>query len=318
MTIARGRLALLVAAILLAAAPRAGAEIMNRIVATVDGEPITLVELEQFSERYRQSPAHPDAATLDQRALLDELVLEKLLRKQVEVQGLTATKQQVDDYLESIRSRNNLTEEQLRNAVEARGLDWDQYVEQVKLDIERANLVNREIRARVNVSPEEIERYYEAHRDEYARAPRVHVRLISLLAPPDAPAAERESVRERAAAVRAEAADGANFAKLAEEHSEGPAAAEGGDLGEMSRGEMQPAFDEVAFTLEPGKVSEVIETDTGFHVLKVEKRVGDTHTPLADVSDEIRERLYREAMEDRYDRWFKKDLRERHHVEIML
>jgi peptidyl-prolyl cis-trans isomerase SurA len=316
------RLATLLAvlsALALAAAPQpASAEVVNRIVATVDGDPITLVELESFSARYKSTPTGEKAPALDQRALLDELVVEKLMKKQVEAQGLTATKQQVDDYLESIRSRNNLSEEQLREALELRGLDWDEYMEQVKLDIERANLINKEIRARVNVSPEEIQRYYDAHQAEYARAPRVHVRLISLLVAPDASEADREATKTKAGEIRAEAAGGANFAKLAQEHSQGPAADEGGDLGEMNRGEMQPAFDAAAFSLAEGQVSEVIETDTGYHILRVEEQLGESHTPLEDVSDEIRERLYREAMEDRYDRWFKKDLRERHHVEIML
>jgi peptidyl-prolyl cis-trans isomerase SurA len=292
--------------------------VVDRVVATIDGEPITLIELESFSKRFENNPARAEGEPLGQRQLLDELVMEKILKKQVAAQGLTASDQQVEDYVESIRARNNLSDDQLREAIATRGLDYQTYIEQVRLDIERANLINREIRARVNVSPEEVERYYQAHLSDYEKDPRVRVRLLSLLVPPDASDDGRAVVRGEITAIHAKAAGGSNFAKLAKAYSQGPTAEEGGDLGEMSRGEMQEAFDEAAFSLPEGAVSDVIETDTGYHILKVEEHIGESHVPLAEVQEQIREQLYREAMEDRYDRWFSKDLRERHHIEIFL
>jgi peptidyl-prolyl cis-trans isomerase SurA len=299
-------------------APAVAVEIVNRIVATIDGEPITLIELQGFEERFRNNPGNAAAKDMDERAILDELITEKILKKQVDAQGLTATQDQVDEYLRSIESRNSLSEEQLRQALETRGVTWESYQDQVRADIERANLINKEIRAKVNVSPEEVQRYYEAHLGDYGRPERIHARLISLLVPAGATAAERAAVRAQAEDVQRQAAGGANFAKLAQQYSQGPAAADGGDLGEIARGQMQAAFDDAAFSLAAGHVSDVIETDTGYHVLKVEERLGESHTPLDEVSADIREQLYRQAIEDRYDRWFKKDLRERHHVEILL
>ena len=81
---------------------------------------------------------------------------------------------------------------------------------------------------------------------------------------------------------------------------------------------MQPEFAKAARSLKPGEVSQLITTADGFHILKIEKTSGETHRPLADVSDEIKEKLYKEAMESRYDRWLNQDLRSRHHVEILL
>lgn len=292
--------------------------LVNRVVATLDGEPITMIEFDAFRIRFNENPANEAAGSLDEAALLDQLLMEKIFQKQVEQQGLIASDAQVEDYLESIRSRNQLTEEQLREAVEARGLDYDGYIEQVRTDIERANLVNKEIRSRVNVTPEEVERYYQAHLQDYAHSPRVHVRLISLLVAPAASRIQREVFREKSDEIHAEAVGGANFGKLAKEYSQGPSAEDGGDLGVMERGDMQGAFDEAAFALAEGEVSDVIETDTGYHILKVEEHITDSHVPLEDVQDQIREELYRAAMEERYDRWLTKDLRERHHIEILL
>jgi len=298
------------------------AEIVDRIVATIDGEPVTLVELESFAEqaRRRAGASGEGLPGTDQRALLDELVLERIIKKQIEAQGLAATDQQIDTYIRSIRERNDLTEAQLKQALEQQGLTWEQYREQVRSDIERANLINKEIRSKVNVSPEEVERYYKAHPGEHggASGASVRVRLLSRLVPAGASSDEKAAVRAEAERIHGEAASGKDFAELARQHSQGPAADEGGDLGEIEPSQMQEEFATAAAGLKPGQVSPVVETTTGYHILKVEKRSeGKSSQPSAEATEAIREKLYREAMEERYDRWLKQDLRARHHVEIL-
>ncbi len=302
----------------LAVPAAASSETLNRIVATIDGDPITLIELERYAEAARKRPGGDQVAN-DQRAILDELVLDKIITKQVEVLGLKASEQQIDGYIESIRSRNNLSEEQLLDALKQQGMTWDQYRVQVRADIERANLINREIRNKVNVSPEEIERYYQAHLDEYGGGGgKMHARLISLTVPPDANEADRAAIKAKADEVHALAADGKDFAKLVKEYSQGPAIDEGGDIGEVEPAQMQPEFAKAVTGLKAGQVSPVITTREGFHIIKIDKQTGDSHQPLADVSESIKEKLYKEAMEQRYDRWLNQDLRARHHVEILL
>lgn len=304
-------------AVPLAVAP-ARAETVNRIVATIDGEPVTMFELESYAEQARRRAGAGDPAPADQRAFLDELILERIMKKQIEAEGVQATEQQIDAYIGSIRERNNLTDAQLKEALTQQGLGWEQYRTQVRADIERAALINKEIRNKVNVSPEEIERYYKEHLDEYGRPPRVHVRIISLLMPAGASAEQNAELRARAEAIRKDAAAGKDFQALAKAHSQGPAAADGGDIGEVAPGDMQPEFDQAVAALEAGGVSAVVENADGYHVLKVDKRAGDSHQPIAEVSEAIREKLYRENLEDRYDRWLKQDLRARYHVEILL
>ena len=144
---------------------------------------------------------------------------------------------------------------------------------QVRADIERANLINREIRTKVNVSPEEVERYYKAHLDEYGTSPKVHARLISLLVPADASDAEKAAIRAKAEEVHKLAADGGNFAKLAKEYSQGPAAEEGGDIGEIEPDRDAARVREGGDGLKPGQVSPLIATADGFHILKIEQQL---------------------------------------------
>jgi len=309
--------AIVVLAVVATVVHPAHAEVVNRIVATIDGEPITQIELERYAEVAKKRPGG-DQAVVDQKAILDELVLDRIIAKQVEALGLKATDQQIDNYIESIRSRNNLSDEQLREALKQQGMTWDQYRVQVRADIERANLINREIRAKVNVSPEEIERYYKAHLDEYGTSPKMHARLISFVVPSDASVADKAAIRAKAEEVHKLAADGGNFAKLAKEYTQGPAAEEGGDIGEVDPKEMQPEFAKAVAGMKAGDVSPLIANAQGFHILKIEPGSTETHRPLAEVSEEIKEKLYKEAMESRYDRWLNQDLRARYHVETFL
>jgi parvulin-like peptidyl-prolyl isomerase len=80
---------------------------------------------------------------------------------------------------------------------------------------------------------------------------------------------------------------------------------------------MERALDEAAFALRPGQVSQPIRTAAGFHLLRVDERIGAGHRPLTEVQDEIRDALYNEALEDRFQQWLTRDLRERHHVEVL-
>ena len=109
--------------------------------------------------------------------------------------------------------------------------------------------------------------------------------------------AARQSARERIEAIHAEAAGGADFAELAKQRSAGPSAPQGGDLGYFSRGRMVRPFEEVAFALEPGAVSDPVQTVFGFHVIKVEDRRGGESVPEKAVSARIRDYLMRQKIQ---------------------
>jgi len=129
--------------------------------------------------------------------------------------------------------------------------------------------------------------------------------------------AEVAHIRAKAEEVRQLARDGRDFAALARQFSEGPGADKGGDVGSFARGEMESALEDAAFRLKPGEVSEPIQTAAGFHLLRAEEDIAAGHKPLDEVRDGIRDTLYNEALESRFQQWLSRDLRERHHVEVM-
>jgi len=287
----------------------ARAEVTNRIVATIDGEPITAHELREWvKERGDEAPAD-DA--------LEALITQKLLEKEIKAQGISARDEDVDRYMKEVQDRSGLDEAGFNKALAERGMTLEAYKTKVKSEIERAQLVNKEIRQRVNVSSAEIKRYYDAHLSDYATNDKVKVRAIFLRVEETGDGDGVARARAKAEELRDAARKGKSFKDLAKEHSQGPGAEQGGELGTFARGEMESRLDEAAFALKEGEVSDPIETETGFALLYVEQRIGGGHRPLDEVSPEIREALYNEALQQRFQDWLSRELRERHHVEVL-
>jgi peptidyl-prolyl cis-trans isomerase SurA len=303
-----GRVAALLVSVLVAGT--GWAEVVDRIVATIDGEPVTAFELHRYAEER-------GAEKVQERTLLDALITDKLLEKEIATLGIAARDEEVGRYIDEIKARNGMDDERFRQALATQGLTMATYRARVKAEIEKSQLVNREIRQRVNVSPQEIERYYQTHLPDYATSARVRVRDIFFSVAADADEAEVAHIRAKADEVRQLARDGRDFGALARQFSEGPGADKGGDLGSFERGQLDAALEDTAFRLKPGEVSEPIRTATGFHLLRAEGDVAAGHKPLDEVKDSIREALYNEALESRFQQWLSRDLRERHHVEVM-
>ncbi len=151
---------------------------------------------------------------------------------------------------------------------------------------------------RVEVAGEEIRAYYQEHLDRYRVKKKVKARHILFRLAEDAPETEVEPVRERALEVLEKAKAGEDFAELARRHSEGPTQDEGGDLGYFSTGEMVEPFEQAAFGMQPGEISDLVRTRFGFHIIRVEDVREPRTRPLDEVRSEIRETLERVAAAD--------------------
>jgi peptidyl-prolyl cis-trans isomerase SurA len=288
----------------------ARAEVVDRIVATIDGEPVTEHEL----RRYKQERGTGGA---DDAKVLDALITDKLLEKEIKAQGIAARDEDVARYIGEIQSRNGLDQERFNRVLSQQGITLEAYKARVKAEIEKVQLVNREIRQHVNVSPEEVKRYYEAHLADYGVSEQVRVREILFGVSPDADEDEVTHQRLKALEVREMALNGKDFAALARQFSDGASAEKGGELGTFGPGEMDKELDDVVFRLKRGEISEPIRTASGFHLLRVEERIASGHKDMKDVEESIRQDLYNQNLEQRFQDWLSKDLRERHHVEVL-
>jgi peptidyl-prolyl cis-trans isomerase SurA len=238
------------------------------------------------------------------------------MEKEVSDKGIIVRDEDIDHYIEGIKERNKLTNDQLQAALGAQGLTMERYRTQVREEIQKAQLINREIRGKVNVTPEEIQRYYEAHISEYSTPAKTQVAHILFRLEPDAPPDKVAAVTAKAQAAYDRIKKGADFAAMAKEYSDDPSGQNGGDLGWFKQGELLDDLDRVATKLKTGAVSEPVRTKVGVHILKVEAREGESHQSLDGLADQIKEQLYNAALEDRFQKWLVEDLRKRHHVEM--
>ena len=307
------RAAVLGALLSLTALP-AHAVLVDRILATVDGEPITLHELKKFGARSLHGQQMD--ASMDQAQLLDALISDKIMQKEVSDKGIIVRDEDIDHYIDGIKERNKLNDDQLQQALGAQGLTMESYRTQIREEIQKAQLINREIRGKVNVTPEEVQRYYEAHIAEYSTPAKLQVAHILFRLDANASADQVAAVTAKAQSVRDRIKKDADFAAMAKEYSDDPSGQNGGDLGWFKQGELLDDLEKVATRLKVGEVSEPVRSRVGVHILKVEAREGESHQKLDELADQIKEQLYNAALEDRFQKWLEEDLRKRHHVEM--
>jgi peptidyl-prolyl cis-trans isomerase D len=150
----------------------------------------------------------------------------------------------------------------------------------------------------VKVSDEQIKDYYDDFIDTFKEKKQVKARHILLKLAENASQEEEQKARQKAADVLAKAKEGQDFAELAKKHSEGPTAKDGGDLGYFSEGQMVKPFEEAAFKLKKGEVSDLVRTSFGYHIIKVEDVKEARTKSLEEVKGQIFSEMTRTASSD--------------------
>ena len=317
----RGRAAasgLLLAAVLAAFMP-AGvhAAVVNRIVATVDGEPITTYQVDSFI-RANVRGADPESVSAeDRKKVLDLLINDMIVEMESSRLGVGVGNEEVETYIAQIKKQNNLDDEKLAKALEQQGLTLETYRIQVRKEIQRSQLLARNVRSQVNVTPEEIQKFYDEHKAQFSEADAVTVRHIFFAIPQGVDGQQAGQIlSEKAKRAYTRLQGGESFETVARSMSEGPDASQGGMLGTLKRGEMRPELEQIAFSLREGQFSQPVQSPYGVHILYVEKRHAGTAVPLETVQEQIKERLYAQAVETRFQQWVTEDLRKGHTVVI--
>lgn len=290
------------------------------VVARVDAHSVTRDELERAvrSAEIRAGQALPTPFRDSvYRAVLDRLVAFHLLLQESERRRIAVDDAAVDARIETIRSDFPNDE-----AFEARLDSWNTSLPVLRDEARRDLLVERVLEsavfADIEIDTDTVRAFYEQHPAQFTERGGVRARHILVAAGPDAAAPDRADARERARRLRADAADGADFAALAREHSDDPAsAAEGGDLGLVVEGRTAPAFEAALFALEPGELSEVVETPFGFHVIQMVERRDDRVLPFEEARGPIRELLLQQEQQARTAA-FIDELKARHDVRILI
>ena len=303
------------------------AEVTDRIVAVVNDEVITLVELNRGFEPYAKNievnyKGNDKEATLQQnkKVFLQRLIDQLLIEQQAKKAGAGFTAVSDEDVMNVVKdmlAKNNLSMENYVKKLAAEGNSLEAVKKEISGQMLRMRLLRREVQSKILVTDEEIGEYYEKNRQDYEGKEAVRIKQILLPVAADADKKTRDSVKEQARQLRERISQGEPFEILAAQYSKGPAAAQGGDIGFVERGVMVPEAEKAAFSLPAGQVSDVIETEMGFHIIAVVDKRGAGLKPLPAVRNEIKAKIEDEKVTKKYDEWIE-DLRKKSFIDVRL
>ncbi|MDY6852353.1 MAG: SurA N-terminal domain-containing protein, partial [Thermodesulfobacteriota bacterium] len=266
----RGGLLTCLCGLILAAAltsPAAQAEILDRIVATVNGDIITMKEINQrlvpVLKHSKVKVEDPEKINEIRRKILERLIENKLALQEGKRLGVRIKETEVDDAIERIKQANRVTQEQFEAELIRRGSNIRTVREDLRVELIKSRLINMEIRSRIVVSAEQIDAYYREQGDKREFKPKVHVRNIVLAVPEGAPPSVAAQKQARAEEILAEIKDGLDFAEAAAKYSEGSNAKDGGDLGLVGWDEMAAGIKAALEKLEPGQTTPPVRTAIG-------------------------------------------------------
>ena len=300
----------------------AGSEVADKIIAVVNDEIITQKEFNAVFEPYLKKieetyQGNNKAAVIEQTkaSILQRFIDSLLIEHEAKKAGINVKEEEVMDILKDMLVKQNIRMEDFLKKLEQEGTSLASVKNEIRGQMMRMRLMRREVQSKIIIGEQEIGEYYLQHRDEYEGREAVRLKQILLLLPPDADKATKTKIEESARRIHQNALNGSSFDSLAVKYSQGPAAAQGGDIGFIEKGVMIPEVEKVAFSLPVDQVSDVIESSMGFHIIQVVDKRGAGFKPIDAVRNEIKAKLVDEKLEKKYDEWIS-ELRKRSFIEI--
>ena len=303
-----------------------GADIVDKIIAVVNEDVITLSGFNAAFEPYRKNieenyQGKDKEAVLKQaresflQRLIDNMLIEQEAKKAGV--GIVVKDEEVMGVIKDILAKDKSTMEDFLKKLAREGNSLESIKGDIRNQIMRMRLLRREIKAKIVVSDEEIGEYYNKNRQNYEGKEAVRIKQILLLLPPQANKAMQMKVKDQTNNLRKRIKNGEPFELLAVKYSQGPEAKQGGDVGFIERGVIIPEVEAVAFSLPLGQVSEVIESSLGFHIIMVVDKRGAGLKPIAVVREEIKAKIEDEKLDKRYEEWIT-SIRKKSYIEIRL
>ena len=264
-------------------------------VARVNGEVIPRSEFERVVndniERFEAQGGRAfDAAQrpLLERQVLDGMIQRELLMQESEKQGITVSDDDFAATLERFKGQFP-SETAFQLALEQQGFSMDEFSAQLRSQMVIDSLVRAQVYDSISIQEGDIESFYNENPAYFQMPEQVSARHIILTTDGSESETQRGELNAQLTAIRQEIIDGADFAAVAQEKSQGPSAPNGGDLGTFARGQMVGEFDEVVFALEEGEISQPFMTQFGYHIAQVTKKIPAQTRTLDQSRDMIRQ-----------------------------
>jgi len=286
------------------------AKVVDKTIATVDGEVILMSEFEKRAkpvmEEYEKFLTGADkemkVKELKEK-ILDQMIDEKILIREAKRMKFNVTRKEIQDGIEEIKKRFG-SEEEFNQELAKQGLTEEKFKEQVKEQIMVIKLIDQEVKNKVAAPTDsEIEDFYKQNESEMVEPEQVRVRHILIKVNENS---DKAAALKKIKQIQKEVKEGkSTFAELAKKYSEDASATRGGDIGFFIRGQMVRKFEDVAFALNVGEISDVVETEYGYHIIQcVEKKAAEKKS-LEEIRDYLRNFIFQKRMEERYEKWLR-------------
>ncbi len=291
----------------------AQAVVVDRIVAVVNDEVITLSELDEaaaplyrkYLPRAKDPVERENLIRQIRRRVLQQMIDEKLLAQEAERLEIKVSEQEIDSFIQRLKEQNHLSDEKFREFLAAQGLSYEDYRKQVAEQIKRIKLIQGHIRERIVVTPEEIKDYYRKH---YLKGTNTVYELAAIII--TGPEAEK-----KAKAAYEELKKGVPFKEVAAKYSSLKGSGEG--LGRFKPEELAPQVREVVAKLKPGQFSKPVKVGQSWQIFKLITLKTEGAVPLAKVRLEIENKLRQEKIDQLLQKWLK-ELKQKAYIRVLL
>ncbi len=305
----------LIAGLVLVLAGLGRAEVVDRIVATVNGDIITLSELKNMAKSYEaQTGVKPTSQENKaiQRQMLEALINRKLAKEEAKRRGITLSEKELNQALDRFKQRNHIIDDEaLTKALSQAGMTMSELKQQISDQIIQERLVMATLGNKIVVRDADVRKFYEEEFKKGGEGEELHLVIVKLPYPSGSTEAQKAEIQQKAETVVKEAGQGATFLEIANKLS-----LDATDLGYVA---VRDIDRNLAEHLAKAKTREVVPVQTpgGFQLFQVMSRRHGGSRPFEEVAPEIKSMLMQKEMAKHFEEWVK-GLREKAHIEIML
>ena len=298
---------------------------VDRVVAIVNDDVITFTDLNRegaalFRRITQEAPPEQVERTLlkAREEILSNLIDKLIVAQRAKKLGISVENQEVDNAIRIIIERNKTTAEKFWQQMTLMGSNEQDYREIIRSQILQEKLIDYEIRSRVVVTEERIREFYEKNYAQKMQEDAYHILQMGFVWKENTQVA-KDDARRRAEEARQQALAGQDFRTLARQYSDLPSAADGGDIGVFKKSEMAAHMKAGLSGLQAGQISAIQETSAGYQFFKLLSDRGDVglQDSYETVKEQIRRRLYEEALNSQFQKWVK-ELRDQAYIKKIL
>lgn len=300
------------------------ADVVDRVVAIVNDDIITLYELNRAMQPYEANidtlgySAEQKRSALFQfrQRLLNELIRQKLTEQEVNRYKIAVGEEEIDNTIERIKENKFLTDEDLRAGLIEQGLTMEAYRNEIKMQLQRTRLVNREVKSKVVITKEDVAAYYNAHPDLYGGVRQYHLWNLFVRLSPGSGDIAQQNARTALNPYLALLQQGTPFKDVVEKANTDGQVVRGSDLGLFSLKELSPQLQQTIGALEAKQYSDIFATEIGYQIVYLQDIVASQAKPLSEVEPEIQDLLFREVVDNKFQVWIE-ELQKRSHIKVI-